>query len=80
MLTLLLKDFSKPVLIANLIMWPLAFVSMRIYLSIFTQRMELTPAPFVASLLIILAVAWIAVVAQASRAARVKPATVLRYE
>ena len=79
-LTLLLRDFSKPVLIANLITWPLAFVAMRVYLSIFTQRVGLTPAPFIASLLIIVLVAWSAVVAQASRAARVKPATVLRYE
>jgi putative ABC transport system permease protein len=79
-LTLLLKDFSKPVLLANLVSWPLAFVAMSVYLSIFVTRSALSPWPFAASLLVTLLVAWGAVIAQATRAARLKPATVLRYE
>jgi putative ABC transport system permease protein len=35
---LLLKDFSKPVVIANLAIWPLAYVGMRAYLSLFVAR------------------------------------------
>jgi putative ABC transport system permease protein len=77
---LLLTDFSKPVLIANLLVWPLAFVAMQAYLSIFTQRVGLSIAPFVASLALTVLIAWIAVAAQATRAARLNPATVLRYE
>jgi putative ABC transport system permease protein len=77
---MLLRDFSKPVLIANVIAWPLAYVLMRAYLSMFTHSDGLSTAPFVVSLLITLAVAWIAVSAQVIRAARLNPADVLRYE
>jgi putative ABC transport system permease protein len=77
---LLLYDFSKPVLIANLLAWPLAYFAAQAYLSIFIQRVELTPLPFLLSLVLVLAVAWLAVASQALRAARIKPAMVLRFE
>jgi putative ABC transport system permease protein len=79
-LMMLLADLSKPVVVANLIAWPLAYVLMRAYLSIFTHSSGLSVAPFIASLALTLAVAWIAVSAQALRAARTHPVTVLRYE
>lgn len=79
-LWLLLRSFSRPIIIANLAVWPLVFLAMRGYLSLFAVRSGLTWAPFVLSLLITLAVAWLAVVTQATRAARMNPATVLRYE
>ena len=77
---MLLRDFSKPVLIANLIAWPFAFFAGRLYFELFTQRATMTPWPFVASLAITVAVAWLAVGAQALRAAAVKPAIVLHAE
>jgi putative ABC transport system permease protein len=77
---LLLSDFSKPVVLANLLAWPLAFVTMRFYLNMFVQRTGLSPAPFIASLALTILIAWLAVAAQATRAARMNPATVLRYE
>ncbi|MET0984783.1 MAG: FtsX-like permease family protein [Steroidobacteraceae bacterium] len=77
---MLLKDFFKPVLIANLLAWPVAFVAAQVYLSLFSNRIALTPVPFVLSLAITLLIAWIAVGVQAWRAARVLPARVLRYE
>jgi putative ABC transport system permease protein len=77
---LLLTDFSKPVIIANLIAWPMAFVVMQFYLSVFTQQMALSVAPFIVSLVITVLIAWLAVAAQATRAARMNPATVLRNE
>jgi putative ABC transport system permease protein len=77
---LLLRDFSKPVIVANLIAWPLAFVAMQGYLSIFTQRVGLTWVPFALSLAFTIGIAWLAVSAQAIHAARLKPARVLRYE
>jgi putative ABC transport system permease protein len=79
-LLLLLKDFSRPVMIANVIAWPLAFGAMSIYLSAFVTRTSLTLIPFVASLFLTLAFAWLAVIVQATRAARMNPATVLRAE
>jgi putative ABC transport system permease protein len=77
---MLLRDFSKPVLIANLIAWPFAFFLGRLYYNMFTHHADISPWPFVLSLAITVAVAWLAVVAQALRAASVKPALVLRAE
>ncbi len=77
---MLIRDFSKPVLIANLVAWPLGYVAAQQYLSVFMHRIPLTPAPFALSLVLALAVAWIAVGGQAMRAARVSPANVLRAE
>jgi putative ABC transport system permease protein len=77
---MLLRDFSKPVLIANVLAWPFAFFAGRIYFNLFTQRAALSPWPFALSLVITLAVAWLAVGAQALRAAAVKPASVLRLD
>jgi putative ABC transport system permease protein len=77
---MLLRDFSKPVLIANLIAWPFAFFAGRMYFDLFTQRATMTPWPFVTSLAITLGVACLAVGAQACRAAAVKPASVLHAD
>jgi putative ABC transport system permease protein len=77
---LLLTDFSKPVIVANIIAWPLAFIVMQVYLSVFTERTSLSITPFIASLVITVLIAWLAVAAQATRAARMNPATVLRSE
>jgi putative ABC transport system permease protein len=79
-LMLLLKDFSKPVVIANLIAWPVAFGAMSVFLSIFVTRTPLSFAPFVLSLLLTLMIAWGSVVIQALHAARLNPASVLRNE
>jgi putative ABC transport system permease protein len=77
---MLLRDFSRPVVIANLIAWPLGYFAAKAYLSVFIQRISLTPVPFVMSLVIVVAIAWAAVASQALRAARANPATVLRFE
>jgi len=77
---MLLRDFSKPVLIANLIAWPFAFFAGQLYFNLFTQRATMTPWPFLVSLVITLGIAWLAVGAQALRAASVKPANVLHAD
>jgi putative ABC transport system permease protein len=77
---MLLRDFSKPVVIANLVAWPLGYFAAQTYLGIFIQRIALTPLPFIASLAIVVGVAWAAVGSQALRAARASPATVLRVD
>jgi putative ABC transport system permease protein len=75
---LLLVDFSKPILIANLLAWPLAYVAAEAYLASFAHRVTLTPAPFALSLAITLAIAWLAVIGEVLKAASVRPAEVLR--
>ena len=77
---MLLKDFSKPVIIANILAWPFAYLGGRVYLDQFTSRDSLSWWPFAASLAITLAIAWAAVGVQAMRAAAVKPANVLYTE
>ena len=77
---LLLRDFSRPVLVANLIAWPLAFLAMRVYLSLFVDRSALTPLPFVLGLVTTVGIAWLAVSKQTLQAASINPASVLRYE
>jgi putative ABC transport system permease protein len=79
-LGMLLRDLLKPVVIANLVMWPLVYAMMSAYLSIFSHRTALTPTPFLGSLLLSVLVACAAVGVQTFRAARLRPAEVLRYE
>ncbi|HET8698550.1 MAG TPA: FtsX-like permease family protein [Gammaproteobacteria bacterium] len=79
-LVLLLASFAKPVVIANLIVWPFAFVAAQRYLGGFAQRIELTPWPFVAALLATLLVACAAVCGRVLHAARLRPTEALREE
>jgi putative ABC transport system permease protein len=76
---LLLLDFSKPALVANLLAWPAGYLAAQTYLSAFAHRVELTPAPFALSLAITLAIAWAAVIGEVLKAASVRPAEVLRH-
>jgi len=76
----LVKEFTWPVLIANLIAWPLAYYAANVYLHNFMQRMDLTPLPWIIGLIVTLLIAWSAVGGQAFKAARVKPAEVLKSE
>ncbi|MET0660474.1 MAG: ABC transporter permease [Steroidobacteraceae bacterium] len=78
--TMLLADFAKPVLIANLIAWPFAWFVAQQYIDRFTQQSEMTIWPFVLSLAITVGVASASVAYQALRAATVKPANVLYAE
>ena len=77
---LLLWRFAKPLLIANLIAWPLALAGAKGYLSLFTVRTELTVWPFLGGLLGTLAVAALTVAGETARTARSSPAEVLRAE
>jgi putative ABC transport system permease protein len=79
-LKLLIGQFLKPVLIANLIAWPLAFFAMRKWLSGFDDRIALSPLFFLGATLLALAIACATVFSQAWRVARAEPARALRYE
>jgi putative ABC transport system permease protein len=78
--TMLLLDFARPVLVANLIAWPFAWFVGHQYIDRFTQQSQITIWPFVLSLVVTVGVAWAAVAIQALRAATVKPANVLYAE
>jgi putative ABC transport system permease protein len=77
---LLVWQFSKPVVIANLIAWPVAWWLMRDWLNGFDDRIGLTPTPFVIAGLIAFAIAIGTVAGHALRVARTNPVHALRYE
>jgi putative ABC transport system permease protein len=80
LLRLLLASFAKPVVLANVVAWPLGYSGASLYLDQFAKPIPVTPLPFVASLALTVAIAWLAVGSQTWRAARLKPADVLRHE
>ena len=77
---LLAGQFLRPVLIANLLAWPLAFALMRQWLNGFDQRISLSPIYFVVATALALFVALLTVCEQAFKVARADPAQALRYE
>ena len=77
---LLTWQFSKPVVIANLVAWPIAWWAMRDWLNTFDVRIALTPGPFLLAGLLALAVAIGTVAGHALRVARLNPIHALRYE
>ena len=77
---LLMWDFAKPVLLANIVAWPLAYVMVRPWLARFPYRIELSPIYFLAVSAAALAVAMATVFARSWKTARTRPAVVLRTE
>ena len=77
---LLVWQFSRPVIIANVIAWPIAWWMMRDWLNGFDQRIPLTPVPFLIAGAIALGIAIATVVGHSVRVARANPIHALRYE
>ena len=77
---LLAWQFSKPVILANLIAWPVAWWVMRDWLNTFDARIDLGPTPFLLAGLIALAIAIGTVSGHALRVSRTNPIKALRYE
>ncbi|MEA1014019.1 ABC transporter permease [Sphingosinicella sp. LY1275] len=77
---LLAWQFSKPVIIANIIAWPVAWWVMRDWLNTFDTRIALGPTPFVLAGLLALAIAIGTIAGHAIRVARANPIHALRYE
>ena len=77
---LLAWQFSKPVVLANLIAWPAAWWVMRDWLNGFDARIDLGPGPFLMAGLLALAIALGTIVGHAVKVARLHPIHALRYE
>jgi putative ABC transport system permease protein len=77
---LLLWQFTKPVLWANLIAWPVAWWFMSRWLQGFGTRISLGPGLFVLAAVAAVLIAWATVLAHAVRVAGAKPVRALRYE
>ena len=77
---LLRWQFSIPVLIANLIAWPVAYFYLHHWLESFAYRITLNPLYFLGATAVALAIAWITVLGHALRVARGRVILALRYE
>jgi putative ABC transport system permease protein len=82
---LLVWQFSRPVLIANLIAWPVSFYIMRTWLAGFRYSIDLTSPPillgiFGGAAVLALAIAWLTTAGHAYRVARANPGRALRTE
>ena len=77
---LLVGQFLRPVLIANLIAWPVAWWLMRDWLNSFDARISLGVGPFLIAGLAALLIAAVTVAGHAFRVARANPIHALRYE
>nr|MBA2466011.1 ABC transporter permease [Sphingomonas sp.] len=78
--TLLAWQFSKPVIIANLIAWPIAWWVMRDWLNGFDTRIDLGPGPFLLAGLLALTIALGTIAGHALKVSRANPIHALRYE
>jgi len=70
----------RPVLIANIIAWPIAYLAMRSWLNGFDRRVELGPTFFLGAAILALLIAAVTVASQVIKVARAEPARALRYE
>jgi putative ABC transport system permease protein len=77
---LLAWQFSKPVIVANLIAWPVAWWVMRDWLNGFDTRIDLGPTPFLLAGALALAIAIGTIAGHALKVARSNPINALRYE
>jgi putative ABC transport system permease protein len=77
---LLIWQFTKPVLWANLIAWPIAWFLMSRWLQGFAHHVDMQPQLFAASSALAMVIALLTVSVHCWLVARAKPVTALRYE
>jgi putative ABC transport system permease protein len=77
---LLLRQVSRPVVLANLVAWPIAYFYLSHWLESYADRISLSPLYFVVAGGAALLIACLTVFAHALRLARSSPINALRYE
>jgi putative ABC transport system permease protein len=77
---LLSREFTKWVVLANIVAWPVAYFAMNRWLENFAYRIKMGAWVFVAASLIALIIALLTVSSKAVKAAMSNPADSLRYE
>jgi len=77
---LLVGQFLRPVLIANLVAWPLAYFAMRTWLAGFSDAVTLSPVYFLGASALAIVIAVLTVLGQSLRASRAAPAWALRHD
>ena len=79
-LLLLNKDFTKWVLFANIIAWPVSYLVMSRWLENFTYRITINWGTFILAGLLAFTLAWLTASYQAVRAATANPVDTIKYE
>ena len=77
---LLIWQFSIPVIIANLIAWPVAWYYLQTWLEGFAYRVSLNPLYFLGAGIAALLIAWATIAGHAIAVARANPIKALRHE
>lgn len=77
---MLLWEFAKPVLAANIVAWPIAWLLMRQWLNGFAYRVELSPVFFLGASAVALLVTVLTIAARTLSVARTRPAMALKHE
>lgn len=77
---MLIWQFSRPVLLANIVAWPIAWWLMRGWLDSFDTRIDLGPIWFIGAGLLAALIAAATIIGHAVKVARQSPALALRYE
>jgi putative ABC transport system permease protein len=78
-LQIFLLQFSRPVVMANFLAWPVAWYVMDRYLSGFEYRINLGPSIFILASLATIIIAWSAIILHVAKVARSRPVNALRY-
>jgi len=73
-------QFTQPVLLANLVAWPMAYLGMHRWLQGFAYHVDLNPLAFVGASVLALVIALATVSGHALTVARTRPVEALRYE
>jgi putative ABC transport system permease protein len=79
-LVLLSKDFLKPILLANIIAWPLAWWGISTWLDNYAFRIGINAWLFIIPAVMVLLIAFITISLQTINAAKTNPVNVLRAE
>jgi putative ABC transport system permease protein len=80
LINMLIKEFVKLVLLANLIAWPISLILAKNWLSRFSYQIDLPISPFILATVLALIIAILTVSFQAYRAAISEPVNALKYE
>jgi putative ABC transport system permease protein len=77
---ILVKDFLKWVGLANLIAWPVAYITMAQILRNYAYRVSIGVGAFIFSAVLVIAISFLTISFQTLKASRTKPVEALRYE
>ena len=77
---LFLKEFSKWIVLSNLIAWPAAYIAMNKWLQNFAYRTDVGIETFILSGLLALGIALLTVSYQSLKSANANPVEALKYE